>query len=1714
MTYSDSGGDTAENRLRRLDEVLVTVQTFHQPQLALAGEPLQRLQHLLDQLLLRSDYLTVRVLCRYHRRRRVTHLGHDARVRVELQLDHLVLCEQLRRRVPIATVVRRTKHIVALAEPRFDLASLGQVLLRFERQFQLTRPLRRLVLQIGPRFLEPIAQLLHLRPLRMVLALRLVQVLADHFRFRRRQMLVDPLELRVQLEHELVEAQAFVERFATLAGRVFQACELRLQLPRLVLNVVRIEVSLVGHFLARRDEFGHLLLPQRNVVLQHLVPLARQIGQILVAFVAGDLRLVRQPAVQIVHVGAELLEILRRLQRIASLLGRILRTFTACQHLRPPLVDVRRIVVPVADEPIGTIGKVFQYLILRTERVLEIQVPLHDRFHVVQRVAQIGVLEVRFVAFGGGVDFVRLAVEYLQLDALLQLLLLRQPGPVQSLPFRFQFGDFVRHFRILGQRRIAVEYLLTQFGQLHELVIVRVYVLAQVFVLLEQLFRRFHVACRFFRGQLVVALGDPVQQRLAAVVEDLLPDSVLQARPTLLRLLLHLLPEVLNFALLFAHVIALGRVRILHRVAEQVDPAHLLLDRGQLTLQVFVAALERLHGFQIRAHLGRIELRHLFVHPIDRFLARAIEQLHAGRTLETLLLLALQVVQMLPHLVDLALACLHLIQLRVTLPHKVLHVRIDCLDPLRRRGQIVHERFELAAGRFDATLRVVRAQHLLLVLDPLLEIVTLAVEPEQADGILQQRTAPFSQLLQLIIRAVNVLLALVDTVVAIECARIFLTLRAASHQRLHLAYLRRSDTLHLYHFLHQNRFLHLLHHLHLLRLTHQARDGARFDLLHVVGRHETLRSVQLPYVPPVDVVFVLQDHHVTLGHLYVLALEAIQGLYVRQEFVLRHRSMFEPLDRFIFPNLLRYQPRLVDPLLLVELLHRWFRFGLQIQRANARLDELLRLLVQVQNVAGVRVQFALQITVPLQQRLCGRFIHTEVIRCNERHLFVQPRVGLVRVRIVLVGFGRILELPLAQVHQIFERLPVLLKRLDLALHLGRARMFVHDQLLARLRDLVGLWFAHLHLVLERFVLLLQRHNGAQILRRDAGLANALLVHQPPLFVFVILHELVEIARFVEPRPACGAHRLQLLVQLGQFGKLGVQLAGVLVVAALERLTLAHVPTLRFAERRHLQLEQRMSLQQFLHPEQMRTHVLRGELSLQRLDGSHRCVDLAQQVHQRTHLGQLQLVVFQQLQQLLPLGDHLQLTLLHTILAVVVLLVQLVAHVGQIVEPIGAGQNVGGDGLVFLHGRVHLAQGGPVPRIRQHLYHLVQVSLAQDGFLLELEVQLLELLLPQQFLAQRHLPVVFGIFQPLPRFLDVVYHLPVLGRVVRLVERFEQRVDVEVEGFDLAALLVLGRFLHRSVLLERQQLTLDALDRVREVALFQLNRLRPDPAQQVRDQLLELHLLLVRVHQLVHDVGNTLAALLFVLHPRERVVVRGDIRQDGLFVRPGRIDVFRVQQLRYAQLPLRDVERMVEVFNVPPRHEAVVVEQIRPVRVDERVETETRAPRVGKIGNVHVLVTVRLSLAPQQQRIFGGFLFRRFIFFILKAFIDQWMPRKTHDTYHIDFDLLNLESQNDGPNQAKNKAGIMVDDIFRTDRFQANLKIEKIKTFKTTSRSQWMAIEAYRLSILAPLAQPSPSTLLLQRFDTLILELVDAFPLRHVAALLYLERIAAWFIIGT
>ena len=66
------------------------------------------------------------------------------------------------------------------------------------------------------------------------------------------------------------------------------------------------------------------------------------------------------------------------------------------------------------------------------------------------------------------------------------------------------------------------------------------------------------------------------------------------------------------------------------RVSEGGDAFDLLLDGGQLSLEVVVAPLERLDRLQVGAQGLVLHLVHLLHHPVRRLLAGATEQLHTA----------------------------------------------------------------------------------------------------------------------------------------------------------------------------------------------------------------------------------------------------------------------------------------------------------------------------------------------------------------------------------------------------------------------------------------------------------------------------------------------------------------------------------------------------------------------------------------------------------------------------------------------------------------------------------------------------------------------------------------------------------------------------------------------------------------------------------------------------------------------------------------------------------------------------------------------------------------------------------------------------------------------------------------------------------------------------------------------------------------------------
>ena len=175
--------------------------------------------------------------------------------------------------------------------------------------------------------------------------------------------------------------------------------------------------------------------------------------------------------------------------------------------------------------------------------------------------------------------------------------------------------------------------------------------------------------------------------------------------------------------------------------------------------------------------------------------------------------------------------------------------------------------------------------------------------------------------------------------------------------------------------------------------------------------------------------------------------------------------------------------------------------------------------------------------------------------------------------------------------------------------------------------------------------------------------------------------------------------------------------------------------------------------------------------------------------------QLVLVQLQQVEKLLPPGHDLLLPLPDLQVRVVVVRPQRRAHRLQVEEAFLPRQDVRRDRLVLLHARPHLVQVGTISRIAQHLDHLVEVALPQHGLPFELVRELLELLLPEQLLLDRHLLAVLLPLQLLPRLLDVVGPLTLGRHVGRLSELLQLDLDVKVGCFDFNFLFQLWRLLN-------------------------------------------------------------------------------------------------------------------------------------------------------------------------------------------------------------------------------------------------------------------------------------------------------------------------------
>ena len=155
-------------------------------------------------------------------------------------------------------------------------------------------------------------------------------------------------------------------------------------------------------------------------------------------------------------------------------------------------------------------------------------------------------------------------------------------------------------------------------------------------------------------------------------------------------------------------------------------------------------------------------------------------------------------------------------------------------------------------------------------------------------------------------------------------------------------------------------------------------------------------------------------------------------------------------------------------------------------------------------------------------------------------------------------------------------------------------------------------------------------------------------------------------------------------------------------------------------------------------------------------------------------------------------------------------------------------------------------------------------------------------------------------------------LPLGRHVGRLTQLLPLDLDVEECRLDLDLLPVLGRLLHRPVILELLKIILDSLQGVAEVSPLHQLCFVSDPNEELGAVHLVVVLLLLHPLHLHHDVANPLPARGSRLHFGEGVIVRGHVGHHGLLVRFGHVNVLSVKELRNSKVFLGNVECIFKI----------------------------------------------------------------------------------------------------------------------------------------------------------------------------------------------------------
>ena len=151
--------------------------------------------------------------------------------------------------------------------------------------------------------------------------------------------------------------------------------------------------------------------------------------------------------------------------------------------------------------------------------------------------------------------------------------------------------------------------------------------------------------------------------------------------------------------------------------------------------------------------------------------------------------------------------------------------------------------------------------------------------------------------------------------------------------------------------------------------------------------------------------------------------------------------------------------------------------------------------------------------------------------------------------------------------------------------------------------------------------------------------------------------------------------------------------------------------------------------------------------------------------------------------------------------------------------------------------------------------------------------------------------------------------------------------------------------------------------------------------------------------------------------REEVIEGDHVGDDGLLVGLVHAHILGVQQLHQTELLLGSFKCVVEVVHCIGLGQLLVLNQVGSVLVDDGIEGQTISPGGREVSNIDIVVASRLDLAPQQEGVLGG---PGLLALLL-----------------VDGDLLDLEPQDDRPDETQSQPRVSVYDVVRAHVLQVD-----------------------------------------------------------------------------